>query len=95
MNILASTVKDKGIEMFMEWAKPHVLAHHIRRLAKQDAGLAEALRECLISDFNDSDREQSMRLIRGYSPVWQALAENPEWADREVMKLIKYLKKIK
>ena len=95
MKILVDAVKQRGIEMFMEWAKPHVLAYHIRRSAKQDAGLPEVLRECLLNDFNQADREQTLQLIRGYAPVWQALTENPEWADREVMRLIKYLTKIK
>lgn len=95
LNILVDAVKSRGIEMFMDWAKPRTLAYHIRRLSRENAGLPEVLRDCLINDFNQADREQTLQLIRGYAPVWRALAENPEWADREVMRFINYLSKIK
>lgn len=95
LDILFETVKHKAIEIFMEWAKPHVIAYHIRECARQNQGLPEVLRECLVNDFNQADREQTLQLMRGYAPVWRALAENPEWSRRELFRLIKYLSKFK
>ena len=95
LDVLMTVVKEKGIELFMEWAKPHVIAYHVRKCAKQNKGLPEVLRNCLVNDFNKADREQTLQMMRGYAPVWRALADNPEWGEREIFRLIKYLSKFK
>lgn len=95
MDMLLETFIGKAIEMFMGWAEPHIIAHQIRQCAREKQGLPEVLRDCLINDFNQADREQTLQLMRGYAPVWRALAENPEWSRRELMRLMDYLTKFK